>query len=202
MAATATITSLLDSPVTATNVVAASNLDNVHSIAVYPLEAGAEGTYQTLDAMAACVRGECPPDFSGYHDEYVRRKAEELVRNVPSQNSEKEVRALFEFVRDRLKYQKHPINQQRIQDCRRTLEIGSGDCVSKSVCLATLLAALGYECRFVAQNPTGEEYTHVYVEVLDDSGEWRPLDPVAEHKPMGWTQPLFATGHETPWAIF
>lgn len=184
--------------------VASSFLDADPSpIAYILLENGSEGTYQTLDAMAACVRGECPPDFSGCHDEWIRRKAEDLVRNVPGQNAEGEVRALFNFVKDKITYRKHPINQQRLQDCRRTLDAGSGDCVSKSVCLATLLAALGYEPRFVAQCPNDEddEYTHVYVEVLMPSG-WLPLDPVAERQPMGWTQPLSDTGHETIQIIF
>lgn len=171
------------------------------SVAYILLEDGSEGTYQTLDAMAACVRGECPPHFSGCNDEQIRQKAESIVRNVPGQDADGEIKALFDFVRDKITYRKHPINQQRLQDCCRTLEFGSGDCVSKSVCLATLLAALGYEPRFVAQCPDGEDYTHVYVEVLTDMG-WFPLDPVAEKQPIGWTQPLPANGHETIQSIF
>lgn len=183
--------------------VTSSILDNLDkpSIAFILLESGSEGTYQTLDAMAACVRGECPPHFSGCHDEWIRQKAESIVRSVQGQDADGEIKALFDFVRDKITYRKHPINQQRIQDCRRTLELGSGDCVSKSVCLATLLAALGYEPRFVAQCPDGDDYTHVYVEVENASG-WFPLDPVAETQPMGWTQPLQEIGHETIQAIF
>lgn len=166
------------------------------------LQPGAEGTFQTLDAMAACVRGECPPDFSGWQDEWVRRSAEDIVANVPGQDAVGEIAALFNFVKDSITYRQHPLNQQRVQDCRRTLEIGSGDCVSKSVCLATLLAALGYESRFVAQSPDGNEYTHVYVEVQMDGVGWLALDPVAETQPMGWTQPLPDGGFETTWRIF
>lgn len=171
------------------------------SVAYILLSANSEGTYQTLEAMAECVRGECPPDFSGCHDEWIRQKAENIVRNVKGQDADGEIKALFDFVKDKITYRKHPINQQRLQDCRRTLEFRSGDCVSKSVCLATLLAALGYEPRFVAQCPDGDEYTHVYVEVLTNSG-WFPLDPVAEQHPMGWTQPLAEGGHETVQSIF
>ncbi len=168
----------------------------------YFLEPGAEGTFQTLDAMASCVRGECPPDFSGFQDEWIRQSAENIVRGVPGQDVIGEIRALFNFVKNSITYRQHPVNQQRVQDCRRTLELGSGDCVSKSVCLATLLAALGYTPRFVAQCPDGENYTHVYVEVLLDPGRWLALDPVAEKQPMGWTQPLPDGGFETPWTIF
>lgn len=176
------------------------NLDEP-SIAYVLLADGSEGTYQTLDAMAVCVRGECSPHFSGCHSEEIRRKAESIVKGVPGQNADGEIKALFDFVRDKITYRKHPINQQRLQDCQRTLDAGSGDCVSKSVCLATLLAALGYEPRLVAQCLDGEEYTHVYVEVFTDMG-WFPLDPVAEKQPMGWTQPLPETGHETIQTIF
>jgi transglutaminase-like putative cysteine protease len=192
-----------DSPL-APDVFAGSNFgsDFNHSFALLSLDDGAEGTFQTLATMAACVCGKCPPDFSGYQDENNRQAAERIVRNVPSQDTAGEIRALFEFVKDRITYRKHPINQQRVQDCRRTLELRSGDCVSKSVCLATLLATLGYESRFIAQSPDGENFTHVYVEVLTDSGQWQALDPVAENQPMGWTQALPDGGFETPWTIF
>jgi hypothetical protein len=203
MSATATLNTTREAEhVSSTRPGAVAGSSSDHSFALLNLDSGAEGTFQALAIMGACVRGECPPDFSGYQDENNRQVAERIVRNVPGQDSAGEIRALFDYVRDRITYRKHPINQQRVQDCRRTLELRSGDCVSKSVCLATLLAALGYESRFVAQSPDGENFTHVYVEVLTDAGEWQALDPVAEGHPMGWTQTLPDGGFETPWQIF
>lgn len=177
------------------------NLRPEYGVSYSHLPEGPEGTFQSLDAMAACCRGEVPPDFSGWQDEFNRQVAERIVCHVASQDGRGEIDALFKFVRSHIAYRKHPINQQRVQDCRRTLELGSGDCVSKSVCLATLLMALGYDARFVAQCPGGEEFSHVYVESRDEHGKWIALDPVAENQPMGWSQPLPDRGFETTWQV-
>jgi transglutaminase-like putative cysteine protease len=183
--------------------VQAGTNSNPVTITEVPLAEGADGTFQSLDAMAAAVRGEIPPDFSGYQDEANRRAVEQIVSRVAGQDARGEIDACFRFVRDHLTYRNHPLNQQRVQDCQRTLQLGSGDCVSKSVCLATLLACLGYEVRFVAQCPDGQDYSHVYVEARDDqTGEWIALDPVAEDEPMGWFQRLPDGGFETTWPIF
>lgn len=176
---------------------------NSHTPAVtyLPMADGAAGTFQALSAMAACVRGEVSPDFSGHQDEFNRRAAESIVSGVHGTDTRGEIAALFFFVRDCLVYRNHPWNQQRVQDCRRTLEIGSGDCVSKSVCLSTMLAALGHPSRFVAQSSDGCEYSHVYVEAWD-GGAWVALDSIVEQATPGWSQQLPDGGFETTWPIF
>lgn len=182
---------------------AGSNLQTPVIITYLPLAEGADGTFQSLDAMGAAVRGEIPPDYSGYQDESNRQAAEQIISGVKGQRARGEIGALFDYVCHTVVYRDHPWNQQRVQDCARTLELGSGDCVSKSVCLATLLFALGYDARFVAQCPDDQGYTHVYVEAFDDDAQqWIALDCVAEDKPMGWSQPLPDGGFETTWLIF
>src|SRR5262245_7139502 len=166
-----------------------------------PLAEGSEGTFQSLDAMKAAVLGQIPPDYSGYLDEWNRRAAEKICANAPGQIPHAQIAALFKYVTHAIKYVPHPPNEQHVQDCRRTLEIGSGDCVSKSVCLATLLACLGHVSRFVAQCLDGDSYSHVYIE-CQIKGSWLALDPVAEDKPMGWFQSVPDGGHETTWPIF
>lgn len=170
-----------------------------HTIEYRPLAGGSLGTFQSLDAMRAAVLGHMPPDFSGYRDGYNKSAADAICAHGPDTRPA-QMAALFDFVARSLVYTPHPFNQQTIQDCRRTLEIGEGDCVSKSVCLATLLACLGIRPRFVAQCD-GAEFTHVYVEALGHGG-WLALDPVAADQPAGWTQPLNDGGFETTWEIF
>lgn len=167
-----------------------------------PLREGAEGTFQTLDAMAQAVRGEISPDFSGYQDPQNAQAAEAISRGSVSASA-----ALLRFVRDSILYVDHPFNLQVVKDCRRTLESASGDCVSKSVCLSTLLAACGIDSRFVAQAMDGKNYDHVYVQALLD-GQWVSLDPTADGRDgrplgdMGWSQQLPEGGRETPYTIF
>jgi hypothetical protein len=184
-----------------------SNYNPLHrahaaTLHVEPLLAGVNGTIQTLDAMARAVRGEISPDFSGYQDPHNAAAAGAIIRGSMSAPA-----ALLRYVRDQISYVEHPWNMQVVQDCRRTLEIGSGDCVSKSVCLSTLLAACGIFSRFVAQATDGQNYDHVYVQARLN-GQWVSLDPTADGingRPLGdlgWSQQLPEGGIETPHDIF
>lgn len=169
---------------------------------------GAEGTFQALDLMARAVRGECAPDFSGYDDPYNRHAARQIIAHAaPRATTWDVMAALFRWCRDRVLYVDHPWNVQQVQDARRTIERRTGDCVSKSVCLATLLASQGIVSRFVAQCPDGEDYSHVYVEAWM-GWDWIGLDPVAsgtEGRPLGevgWRQALPDGGFESTQEIF
>lgn len=171
------------------------------SIETLPLADGTAGTYQTLEAMASCVRGECPPDFCGYQDEAIRKFAQHLANRALT--SREEIKALFDFVARQIKYLAHPMDQQIVQDACRTIQFKTGDCVSLSVLLATLLAALDYPVKFIAQYPSDKTgYSHVYVLTQDESGNEIRLDPVAKDEAMGWSQKLPDGGFETSFDIF
>lgn len=174
-----------------------------HSVEYRSLADGDAGTFQTLDAMKAAVHGRVGPDYSGYQDEFNIRAANSICARgtSPGHDVRRQIAALFDWVCRNIQYQEHPINQQTLQDARRTLELRKGDCVSLSVLLATLLACLGYKSQFVAQWVDGESASHVYVEVLLPDGNIA-LDAVACDQPMGWRQPLLDGGYEVPWPIF
>lgn len=169
-----------------------------------PLREGSAGTFQTLDAMARAVRGEIPPDYSGFRDPFNQQAVNKII-GVRLGGSI--ISPLFNFIRDEIAYALHPWDMQVVQDCRRTLELRSGDCVSKSVCLATLLAARGIKSRFVAQCPDGEGFNHVYVEFQTFNGAWVALDPTADGRDfrpfgdVGWFQRLPDGGCETTYNI-
>lgn len=175
-----------------------------------PLPDSPSATFITLEAMASLVRGECPmgvslselPDISGYQDERIVNFAESLADGCLLE-PQCEIERLFDYVAHQIKYLSHPRDQQTVQDAKRTIQFKTGDCVSKSVLLATLLAALGYPIKFIAQysgDDTG--YSHVYVLTQDENGQEIRLDPVASDKPMGWSQQLPDGGFETSWNIF
>lgn len=173
-----------------------------HSIEYRALPDGDGATFVTLEAMKDAVLGRIAPDYSGYKDSFVCRAAHHICASTPTGCSNRsQIAALFNFVAQQIKYEPHPLNQQTLQDARRTIEIGSGDCVSKSVLLATLLACLGRRPYFIAQWLDGEEASHVYVGLMLDGEELR-LDPVASDEPMGWSQPTLDGGFELPWGIF
>lgn len=173
-----------------------------HSVEYIPLPDGDGATYITLDAMKDAVLGRIGPDYSGYTDSFVCRAAANICGQRPSGCSTRsQIAALFDYVAHKIKYEPHPLNQQTLQDARRTIEIGSGDCVSLSVLLATLLTCLGHRPYFIAQWVDGKEASHVYVGLRLDGEELR-LDPVASDKPMGWSQKTLDGGFEVAWEIF
>lgn len=172
-----------------------------HSIEYRALPDGDGATFVTLDAMRDAVSGRIPPDFSGYQDEFNIRAAHGICAQTPGHNQRAQIAALFDYVAHKIRYEPHPINEQTLQDCRRTIELGSGDCVSLSVCLATLLACLGHRPYFIAQWLDGESASHVYVGIRLDGEELR-LDPVASDQPMGWSQETLDGGFECAWEIF
>lgn len=175
-----------------------------HSIEYRPLAEGDGGTFQTLDAMKACVLGIVPPDYSGYRDEFNIRAANQIASTASGQDARSKVAALCNWVTRNITYTSHPFNQQVCQDAKRTIELRKGDCVSLSILLATLLASLEYPyiSRFVAQWVDGEDASHVYVEVHMPDGEWLALDAVAKDQPVGWRQNTLDGGFEVAWEIF
>jgi len=186
----------------------ASNLSAPAVTTYYPLADGAGGTLQTLSLMRECVIGQAPPDYSGYTDPHNLSAATQIcaMSGNADATQQAQIAALFAFCRDQISYIEHPFNMQVVQDCKRTLESRQGDCVSKSVCLATLLACMGITSRFVAQAPDDDGFTHVYVEAWGDN-DWLALDPIADGQQgrplgdVGWRQQLPDGGFETPYEI-
>lgn len=140
---------------------------------------GRAGTIATLQYMRAIV------DRDG-NDPYIRKTAEHLVRDCKGHDFLCEINALFSFVKDRITYRRDPLLTEYVQDSRRTLEAGVGDCDCKVVLLCSLLQALGHRTRFVVIGQDRETLSHVYCEVLTKQHGWLPLDPTNEQAHIGW----------------
>jgi len=161
---------------------------------IFSLQPGRDGVFQTAEMMAACVRGEVGPDHNGFQSPAVAKLGREIESIFYGQSFPQ---AVFNYAQFCLSYVEHPFDLQVVQDCIATAEQGSGDCVSFSVFIATLLASRKIPVCFVFQDVTGEEYTHVYCEALINH-KLIALDAVSKEA-MGWRQPLQATGFETTW---
>lgn len=142
------------------------------------LPRGARGTVKTLKLMAMF----CKRDAGNTE---LRAVAQRIIDNTAGHDFSSEIRALFYFTRDHIKYRKDPVEVERVQDALRTLEFGSGDCDDKVTLLVTLLAVCGHRARFCVSGPAPGRWQHVYCEVATPNG-WMPLDPTPEIAQPGW----------------
>lgn len=138
----------------------------------------AAGTKDTLTIMRSLVKR-----FK--RDPMIREAAISLIAQVQPRNWAGEARAVFEYVRDQIRYTRDVNRVETLQTPPVTMELEAGDCDDKSTLLAALLESVGHPSRFVAAGyQTPGRYSHVYVETKIGE-QWVPLDATAA-KPFGW----------------
>ena len=145
------------------------------------LDAGAAGVHQTLGIMRRMVR-EFKTDLG------IRNAATTAIYLTPERAELHEVTALYELVRDTVRYVRDVSDVETLMTPDKTLALRLGDCDDQTVLLATLLESVGYPTRFVAagyQFPG--ELEHVYLQVFA-GGAWVDLDPT-EREYFGWAPP-------------
>ena len=143
---------------------------------------GTAGIMQTVRTMRALVRA--------YRTNVViRATAINLLTLAPPKDATAEIVALFEFVRDRVRYVGDVLDVETLTSPDKTLALNAGDCDDKSVLLAALLESIGYVTRFIVAgyNMPGV-YEHVYVSAMLPDGSFIALD-ASEDMPAGYEPP-------------
>jgi hypothetical protein len=151
---------------------------------------GKQGSLQTAAQMARLVREDT------VRDEGLQRFAAQLLINsgLSSHSSQRDiVSVVFAYVKQ-LSYIHDPAGSfDSIQSARQTIAKGFGDCDDLSVLLATLLAQLGMQPRFVLARyrEKSKGFDHVYVDVVlsQREGGRIVLDPSAARRGPGWESP-------------
>lgn len=140
----------------------------------YRISPGVEGIRETLVLMRSIVR-------KSKSDPVVIEAARSITSHLAPKDWAGEVRALFSFVRDRVRYVMDPNGVETLATPARLLRTKTGDCDDKVTLLASLLEAIGHPTRFVAVGFEPGALTHVYLETkIKDV--WIPLEttePVA-----------------------
>lgn len=142
---------------------------------------GMAGTSETLARMRAMVRA--------YRSNLnIRRAAASIVFLTPEKDDISECRALFEFVRDHVRYTRDIYDVETLSTPDKTLTGLIGDCDDQTVLLASLCEAVGYLTRFVVAGYSDpQQFEHVYMQV-HCFDQWVNCDPT-EHEPFGWAPP-------------
>lgn len=142
------------------------------------LPEGEAGTAQTLRLMRGLVR---EYKTSGQ----VRETALALISGVRQKDWAGEIRAVFDWVRDHIRYTRDINGVETLQTPLATMELGTGDCDDKTTLLCALLESIGHPTRMIAAGyRKPHSYSHVYAETLLGD-RWIPLDATLIDKPMG-----------------
>lgn len=146
-----------------------------------PMSDGEAGIFETLALMRQMV--------NTYKTQPAMRQAAlNVTFMTPAQDDASEVEALFNFVRDHIRYTRDVYGVETLATPDKTLAMRVGDCDDMTVLLATLLESIGYPTRFVIEGyQDGAGWEHVYLETCL-RGQWVALD-ATEQVAMGWQPP-------------
>lgn len=158
------------------------------STTLQTIPAGTPGTKRTLEIMRKLVH-------EGKKSPLVRHVSVLLTQDIEQKNKFAEIYALYNFVKDRIRYVRDIRNVETLHTAERILQNKAGDCDDKSILLASLLESLGFKTRFVAVGfappkkgffgkPQARGYSHVLPEVLLKNA-WIPLE-TTEPVNIGW----------------
>jgi transglutaminase-like putative cysteine protease len=146
---------------------------------------GYAGTQTTVSYIVQLIK-------DGAKDFCVRQTAIDILieNKVAAKNYFDEIRTLFEWVRQNVRYTRDIHRVELLHTAKRMLDLRAGDCDDMTILLSAMLKAIGHPVRIVLVgfNPRKRMlFTHVYLEAFC-KGRWIPLDPTTRH-PMGWSPP-------------
>lgn len=149
-----------------------------------PLAGGDSGIFTTVAHMKRIVAGD-----EGAANPQIRALAEQIISRVPSRDYAGERNALFNWVKQTLKFRGE--YGETLQTPIVTLQLGAGDCDDYSTLLASLLESIGHETQFKVIAINGSrQFSHVYIQVRDKAtGQWIPLDATVDQATPGWEAP-------------
>jgi hypothetical protein len=144
-----------------------------------PLLNGDAGVEQTINQMRGLVD-------AALHDPSIIRLATDIVRSVPAFDDYSEANALYNWVRQNIRFTKDPVGKEKLYPPTELLKIRAGDCDDISMLLGTLLMAVGYPARLmtVAAAGSDDQFSHVYVEG-NVGGNWVAMDPARSDSQFG-----------------
>jgi len=151
-------------------------------ITLHRIPEGYPGTLRTVEHIRNLIR-------QGAKDFRVRQAAIDILlqQRVRPKDYLGEVKALFEWVQQNVRYTKDTFRVEVLHSARRMLELRAGDCDDFSIVLGAMLEAIGHPVRLVITGPNRRRpdlFSHIYIEVLCD-GRWIALDATMPHA-MGW----------------
>ena len=145
------------------------------------IPSGYQGTLKTLEHIRDLIK-------QGAKDFDVRQTAIDILlqRAVRPKDYLGEIKALFEWVQQNVRYTKDTFRIEVLHSAKRMLKLRAGDCDDMAILLGAMLEAIGHPVRLVitGADPLRQDlFSHIYLEVFH-KGRWIPLDATMPY-PMG-----------------
>lgn len=142
---------------------------------------GSAGVFTTASTMRQLI--------NAYKtDVEIRTTAANIVFLTPEKDDFAEVEAVYNWVRDHVRYLKDVNQVETLTTPDRTLQLRYGDCDDQVVLLGSMLESIGYPTRIVLAGYSDPGvYEHVYLQACVQN-QWVDLDPT-EQIPMGFAPP-------------
>jgi transglutaminase-like putative cysteine protease len=137
---------------------------------------GRAGVVATVNKMRELVN-------QGKVDPQIRQAAQSIIFLQPEKDYYAEAEALFNFVRDTIRYTRDVHMVETLQTPAITLATRMGDCDDQSTLLAAMLESVGIPTRFVVAGYSGNDFEHVYLQAW--CNHWIGMD-ATEPNEMGW----------------
>jgi Transglutaminase-like superfamily len=144
---------------------------------------GDAGVEQTINQMRSLVD-------EALRDPSINRLARDIVQSAPAFDDYAEAQALYNWVRQTIRFTKDPVNKETLYPPAELLKIRAGDCDDISMLMGTLLMSVGYPARLMTVAANGDEFSHVYAEG-QINGQWIPMDPARSDSQFGVAPPAF-----------
>lgn len=123
----------------------------------------------------------------GRTDPRVLQAATTIVYLTPPKDRPAELRALFEYVRDNIRYQQDVHGVETLAEPHITLARRVGDCDDQATLLCALAESIGYPSRLVVAAYDGGDFEHVYCQLFDGT-RWIDCD-TTERGELGYSPP-------------
>lgn len=124
----------------------------------------------------------------GKTDPAVMRAAHSIVYTQPERDEIGEAAALYDYVRDYVRYVKDVHGVETLCAPAKTLQRMIGDCDDQTMLLCALAEAAGYPTRLKMAGYSGRDFEHVYCEIFA-AGNWYACDPTERDAHFGWEPP-------------
>ena len=168
-----------------------------HRVTRGTLPSGDAGTKKTLAIMRELAE-------EGARDLNVRETAIAIVKaaGAAAHDNVAELQALFQFVRDRVRFTSDILGVETLQGPAYTLRTRAGDCDDRAVLLVALARSIGIPADFafqvVALRPNAPRaFSHVFV-VASLKGKRIAMDTTYPVNLMGWQYPHPFRSAEVP----